>query len=224
MDAVKRRTLIGRAPGTATVRLKRKRSTDGRLVREDVLALHKAGYSPRRIAEALALPLKSVEAVLSGKQRVKSPKKETVKATFKVERLVKARHRKEIAELEYRRELLLAQQGGDSQRVIAKKLQISQPSVKSALDTAAKVPMPLPGFSGASPSEICQRYAAGFISRDQVVDELTRFPYAKGDRTDGYDTLLVDPSGSWAEVSNAVRRGLIPDDVYEEVFNRRHAS
>ncbi len=82
--------------------------------------------------------------------------------------------------------------------------------------------MSLDGFSGATPAEICQRYAAGFIDRAQLVDELTRFPYVKGGQTDGYDSLIVDPPGTWSEVSAAVRRGAIEEDVYEEVFNRRH--
>lgn len=135
---------------------------------------------------------------------------------------VLARRRKEIDELDYRRELRRLDQHGYSQREIAKWLGIAQPSVLSALRTAAKVPMPLDGFSGATPYEICQRYAAGFIDRAKLVDELTRFPYVKGGQTDGYDSLIVDPAGTWSEVSDAARRGLIEDDVYEEVFNRRH--
>lgn len=135
---------------------------------------------------------------------------------------VRARRRREMDELDYRRELRRLDQRGYSQREIAKWLGIAQPSVLSALRTAAKVSMPVDGFSGATPFEICQRYAAGFIDRVALVDELTRFPYVKGGQTDGYDSLIVDPAGTWSEVDDAVRRGLIEDDVYEEVFNRRH--
>lgn len=137
---------------------------------------------------------------------------------------VKARRRKEIDELDYRRSLRRLGDAGYTQKQIGEWLGIAQPSVLSALRTAAKVPMPLDGFSGATPDEICQRYAGGLISREQLVDELTRFPYAKGGETDGYDSLIVDPPGTWSEVSDAVRRGLIEDDVYEEVFNRRHGT
>lgn len=135
---------------------------------------------------------------------------------------VRARRRKEMDELDYRRELRRLGQRGYSQREIAKWLGIAQPSVLSALRTAAKVSMPLQGFSGATPYEICQRYAAGFIDRAKLVDELTRFPYVKSGQTDGYDSLIIDPVGTWSEVGDAARRGLIEDDVYEEVFNRRH--
>lgn len=135
---------------------------------------------------------------------------------------MRARRRKEIDELDYRRELRRLNERGYSQTQISKWLGIAQPSVLSALRTAAKVTMPLEGFSGATPYEICQRYAGGLIDRAQLVDELTRFPYVEGDRTDGYDSLVVDSAGTWSEVSDARRRGLIENDVYEEVFNRRH--
>lgn len=135
---------------------------------------------------------------------------------------MRARYRKEIDELDYRRELLRLESAGYSQRQISNWLRITQPSVHSALKTAAKDVMPLEGFSGATPSEICKRYAGGFIDRAQLVDELTRFPYAKGGQTDGFDSLIVDSPGTWSEVDDAARRGLVGDDVYEEVFNRRH--
>ncbi len=135
---------------------------------------------------------------------------------------VRARRRKEIDELDYRRELRRLSERGYSQRDISRWLGIAQPSVLSALKTASKVAMPVDGFSGATPYEICQRYAAGFIDRAQLVDELTRFPYAKGGHTDGYDSLMIDTPGTWAEVDDANRRGLIEDDVYDEVFAQRH--
>ncbi|MEV8249442.1 hypothetical protein AB0O87_00785 [Microbacterium sp. NPDC076768] len=135
---------------------------------------------------------------------------------------MRARRRKEIDDLDYRRELLRLEECGYTQTQISKWLGIAQPSVSSALRTAAKVTMPLEGFSGATPYEICQRYAGGIIDRAQLVDELTRFPYVEGGRTDGYDSLIVDPAGTWSEVSDARRRELIENDVYEEVFNRRH--
>lgn len=137
---------------------------------------------------------------------------------------VRARRRKEIDELDYRRELRRLKERGFTQSEIARWLGIAQPSVTSALRTASKVAMPLDGFSGATPAEICQRYAAGFLNRAQLIDELVRFPYAKSGETDGLDSLLVDPPGTWSEVSTAVRRGLIEEDVYEDVFNRRRES
>lgn len=134
---------------------------------------------------------------------------------------VRARLRKDIDELDYRRQLVLLSQRY-SQREISKFLGIAQPSVSSALKTAQNLSMPIENFSGATPEEICRRHAAGFLSREQLVDELSRFPYVKGGTTDGYDTLIVDPPGAWSEVDDAARLGLIDDAIYEEVFNLRH--
>lgn len=77
-------------------------------------------------------------------------------------------------------------------------------------------------FSAPTPYGICERFAAGTISRGQLIDELVRFPYEPGGTTDGYDSLIVDPPGTWSEVSDAERRGLIDHAVYGEVFDRRH--
>lgn len=77
-------------------------------------------------------------------------------------------------------------------------------------------------FSGETPLQICEQYAAGHIDRKQLVDELTRFPYVKGGHTDGYDSLIADSPGAWTDVSAAVRRGLIHRNVYREVWFNRH--
>lgn len=133
--------------------------------------------------------------------------------------VVRARQNKELAELDYRRELIQLASSGISQTQISQWLGIAQPSVSSALRTAENVKMPLEGFSGATPYEICQRYAAGYLEREQLIDELVRFPYAETGTTDGYDSLIVDPPGTWSEVSAAILAGLITEDVYEEVLN-----
>lgn len=82
---------------------------------------------------------------------------------------------------------------------------------------------PLPeSFSGATPYEICERYVVSEIDRDRLIDQLTRFPYVPGGTTDGYDSLIVDPPGTWSEVSDAEHRGLIDEQVYDTVFIARH--
>lgn len=101
-------------------------------------------------------------------------------------------------------------------------VELAQPTVHKMLKVAERDPEPPAGFSGATPMEICQRFDAGEFGRDELVDQLVRFPYAEGGRTDGYDSLIVDPPGTWSEVSRAVEVGLIDEDVHEDVFNRRH--
>lgn len=132
---------------------------------------------------------------------------------------VRLRQRREIDEIDYRRELLLLA-SKYTQRQVAHWLRITQPSLCTALKTAKATPMPREGFSGASPKEICQRYAADLISREQMVDELTRWEYAPMAETDGYDSLLVDAPGSFAEVIAAADAGVIEADVYDEVVEK----
>ncbi|MGJ9422643.1 hypothetical protein [Aeromicrobium sp. CF3.5] len=145
-----------------------------------------------------------------------------VSAADQVQDLVRFRQRRELGDLDYRRALRRATDAGFSQRQLAAVLHIKQPSVHSALKNAVTVSEPLEGFSGATPTEICQRFAAEHISREVLVDELTRFPYVEAESTDGYDSLLVNQPGTWSEVSAAVRRGLIDRSVYEDVFAARH--
>ncbi len=77
-------------------------------------------------------------------------------------------------------------------------------------------------FSAPTPYDICEMYAVGKLSREKLVDELTRFPYIPGGHTDGYDSLLVDLPGTWSEVADACRRGLIDESIYADVFTARH--
>lgn len=132
------------------------------------------------------------------------------------------RSRRDLLELDIRREVKRFRGDGLSERKIAALVEVSQPAIHNMLKVAAKDPDPLEGFKGATPLEICQRYEAGEFGRDELIDQLVRFPYVKGGKTDGYDSLIVDPPGTWSEVSQAVYRGFIDEDVYEVVFDRRH--
>lgn len=135
---------------------------------------------------------------------------------------VRARRRMQMDELDYHRSVLTLTERGYNQTQIAAWLGITQPSVASVLKTARKEPRPVEGFSGATPMELCQRYAAGLIDRPQLVDELARFPYVPRPETDGFDWLVDTPAGTWQEVFQASYMGLIDDEIYEEIFQRRH--
>jgi hypothetical protein len=109
-----------------------------------------------------------------------------------------------------------------TQTELAKRLGLAQPSISSALRTAVKVPDVRPGFSGASPYEIAQRYAAGELPADQVVDELARWEYVPRPATDGYDWLTAGSDvGTWAEVEKALRDGLLEDATYDAILERQ---
>jgi len=71
------------------------------------------------------------------------------------------------------------------------------------------------------PLPLCQRYAAGDLSRSDLVEALVAHPYPAVER-DPYDDFSPDLPGAWTEVEDAAHRGLIDDGLYEEVFHRRH--
>lgn len=138
-------------------------------------------------------------------------------------RVRQLRRRRDLLELEIRREVKQLRRDGLSERKIAALVEVSQPTIHKMLEVADRDPDPLEGFNGATPLEICERYDAEEFDREELVNQLARFPYVKGGKTDGYDSLIVDPPGTWSEVSQAIELGLIDEDVYEDVFNRRHA-
>lgn len=104
-----------------------------------------------------------------------------------------------------------------SAREIADRLRTGTDQVQQAMTTAAQIEDVVPGFSGAGPYEIAQRYAAGLLTREQLVDELARWPYPPDDTTDGYDDLLMSVPGSWEEVEKARSHGLLSTADYDTV-------
>lgn len=121
--------------------------------------------------------------------------------------------RMELAELDYRRQLLYLVDAGYTPREVSGWFGISQPPVQSALSAADKVAMPTEGFSGATPADFSDGYYVGLIDRPQLIDELTRFPFVSGATSDGDGSLVVAPPRTWAEVSDARRRSLIGRDL-----------
>lgn len=72
------------------------------------------------------------------------------------------------------------------------------------------------------PYEIAKRYAAGDITREQLIEALVSLPYsAKPQVTDGVDTLMVrdGDAASFDDVSRAYRERLIDSSIYTTVLN-----
>lgn len=134
-----------------------------------------------------------------------------------------ARERAAIGRIDYQRALKRLRLSEMTQTEVARELRISQPAVSQLYRTAAEVELPRPGFSAATILELCQRYAAGFIDRAQLLDELARWDYSKPtERTDYFDADLSDEDpNSPRMVAEAVDRGLIDESVYEDWFTRR---
>ncbi len=135
-----------------------------------------------------------------------------------------ARLNRELAEIDYRRELRSLIELGYSKHQVMRWIGITEKFLDDSLHAAGRDLALLEGFSGGTPDEICKRYAVGQIDRAQLIDELARYPYTEPGDTDGYDWLAVVPPGTWSEVSDAEWYGFIDDDVYGEVFDLRHGS
>lgn len=127
--------------------------------------------------------------------------------------LVRSRAARDLADLDYRRAV---QADPATQTEAARRLGTSQANI-SKLRARAAEPI-REGFSGASPHEVCLRHAAGQITDEQLVDELTRWDYAPGDyRTDGFTADLAQTPGSFDDVLDAMYDKLIPRDLYAVV-------
>ena len=128
------------------------------------------------------------------------------------------RSRQVLTRVSYLRELRRAAQE-TTQTQLARLIGISQPSVNSALKSAAAVPDVRPGFSGATTYEIAQRYDAGEVTREQTIDELGRWSYRPGSPSDGYDWTPAD-AGEFADVRRAFSEHLIDAEMYDEILTR----
>ena len=132
--------------------------------------------------------------------------------------VIVSRARMNVATLDYRRSLKRASAAGYSQSAIARTVRISQPSVSEALHRASGLMDITEGFAGAGPYEICQRYTAGELERDEVVAQLARWSYTPDVRSEVLaDPLRVDQPGGWGEVESALDDGLIDDELVDAV-------
>jgi hypothetical protein len=107
-----------------------------------------------------------------------------------------------------------------TQADLARALGLTQPSISSALKSAAKIADPPAGFSGASVYEIAQRFTAGELSRDELIDQLSRWPESSGSEHGG--RMAVDSHvESLHDLGMALEDGLLDVAAYQAVFVRR---
>lgn len=168
-----------------------------------------------------AITHRRVPAALGGKAyaKVLPGRTVTAKSAPPIELARQLRSRRDVAARDYLR-LLRDLVKTTSQVEIARRLGVTQPSISQALKSAGRVPDPRDGFSGADPYEIAQRYAAGELSREQLVEELSRWEYRPHDPGDGYDWTTYEP-GEWDEtVGRALDDGLLDDATYRLIQRR----
>lgn len=112
-----------------------------------------------------------------------------------------------------------------SQAKVARKLGVSRPAVAKMIRGALEMPQRLEGFSGATPYEIAQRYAAGDIDRATAMAELVRWPYTPGlsSCSESWANLEHTPEGTLGEVGRAYDDGLLDAGVHDEILRRAAA-
>ncbi|MCG7443385.1 hypothetical protein [Dermabacter vaginalis] len=87
------------------------------------------------------------------------------------------------------------------------------------LANASRVPQATKGFSGADPYEIAQRYHLGYISEEQLLDELSRWEYLPEPEPEQIlDDGGPNPPGTWDDVVRAHRHKLISDEQYNRLL------
>ena len=126
----------------------------------------------------------------------------------------------EVEALDYKRTLKAALAEKIPQKVIANTLGVSQPAVTKALKSAATVPDVLEDRDAATPYELCQRYAAGLISREDMINELVEWPYPPTPIADEFGGFQGAVSGTFDDVVLAENTGLINANDYAEIFAR----
>lgn len=107
-----------------------------------------------------------------------------------------------------------------SAREVADAFVTREDVVKQAMVAATQVDDAVEGFSGASPYEIAQRYAAGMLTREQLVDELSRWDYPARHVPEPGEPGLNVP-GSWEDVMAAFYDGLLAEQDYDAVSTAR---
>ncbi|MBT2519092.1 hypothetical protein J7E29_16745 [Streptomyces sp. ISL-90] len=124
---------------------------------------------------------------------------------------MRAAARAEIARLDRDRAIRAAVADATSQVKVALLVHLTQPRVSQIV---AATDEPRPGFSGATPTEIAQRFAAGELDEAQAIDELGRWDYEQPPAVDEYDGLWEPGPGTWLDVEDALSHGLITEEVY----------
>ena len=137
--------------------------------------------------------------------------------------LRRVRIRKDLDQREEKRLLrqlgTLIAEGVINQTQVAAGLLVSQPAISKSLKNVDDVPEPPEGFAGADPYEIASRYAVEEIDRAEMIRQLSRWSYAPSATTDGlHDDLLIEDSGTFADVLRAYHDGLIDAGAYDEIL------
>jgi hypothetical protein len=105
-----------------------------------------------------------------------------------------------------------------TQAQIAVAALVSQPRVSQI--TRLRLAVVPEGYSGASPYEIAERYAAGLIDEETLVAELVRWPYADERPVEDVADIWSPGAGTFNDVERAFMDRLITAEQYDAVVDR----
>ncbi|MDE9363985.1 hypothetical protein PZ938_00050 [Luteipulveratus sp. YIM 133132] len=141
--------------------------------------------------------------------------------------VTRATAREAVVGLDVARSLVAAVDGAAvPQTRIARLLGVSPSAVNQRVQAARSMPPARPGFSGASPLEIAQRYAAGELEWAQVLEELARWPYEERQMVldDVTEWNVAGTGDAWSELGIATRRGYLTYEEYGQIQQRVEAA
>ncbi|MGL4339999.1 MAG: hypothetical protein ACRCSP_06220 [Rhodoglobus sp.] len=133
------------------------------------------------------------------------------------------RNRVEVAELDFSRELLRLVGLGFSVRQLSRALRTDPLTVVKLVKAAQKVAPCREGFSGADSYELCMRFSVGRLTREELIEELTRWEFVPREvrEHDYFDDLRFSTPGSFDDVGQAFDDDLIDDEVYDYLLRAR---
>ncbi|KJY44119.1 hypothetical protein VR41_00100 [Streptomyces sp. NRRL B-1568] len=126
-----------------------------------------------------------------------------------------ARERKALA-------ALAAVEAGESLDAVGSAVGLHPDDVSKLVDEARQLALVPPGRLGRSPEHVINRYAAGEISREELIETLATWPYVPAQPiSEGlWDDYASFTPGSFDEVENAANLAYIDDDTYEVILQR----
>ncbi|GHG64201.1 hypothetical protein [Streptomyces griseocarneus] len=149
---------------------------------------------------------------------------EQAREAYKSEQAVLAGNRARTALAHERLALaaLAAVEAGEDLNEVGRAIGLHPTNAAELIEKARQLAPALPGRPGRSPEHVIMRYAAGEISREELIETLATWPYVQAQPiTEGlHDDYASFTPGSFDEVEKAANLSYIDDDTYEVILQR----
>lgn len=123
---------------------------------------------------------------------------------------------RQLARIRWRREIDRAHRGGEPAVEIAERFGTSVKEIESEIRVLENRPNQIV----RRPKEIIHEYVVGERSRDDLIKNLSDWPYTYGELgVSGTNPLSSDAwnRGTWDDVTHAEMNGLIDEDAFEQI-------